>query len=137
MRNGAHVKAVTIRATSQITSPASDGSNHPANGRPRQGETRRGGPAAPGAGEVQHFRAMDIERFWDLMGRARTAAGPAADQAVRDFDEPGDDPERDYWDFDDEQFREVLANRDDLIRISSDTSADLNEVEEAEEDDDD
>ena len=86
---------------------------------------------------MQHFRAMDIERFWDLIERARTAAGPAADQAVRDFDEPGDDPDRDYWDFDDEQFREVLANRDDLIRISSDTSADLNAAEEAEEEDDD
>jgi uncharacterized protein DUF4240 len=85
---------------------------------------------------VQHFRAMDIERFWDLIERARTAAGPAADQAVRDFDEPGDDPDRDYWDFDDEQFREVLANRDDLIRISSETSADLNAADEAEEDDD-
>ena len=85
---------------------------------------------------MQHFRAMDIERFWDLIERARTAAGPAADQAVRDFDEPGDDPDRDYWDFDDEQFREVLANRDDLIRISSETSADLNAADEAEEDDD-
>lgn len=82
---------------------------------------------------MQHFRAMDIERFWDLIERARTAAGPAADQAVRDFDEPGDDPDRDYWDFDDEQFREVLANRDDLIRISSDTYA---EAEADEEDDD-
>ena len=85
---------------------------------------------------MQHFRAMDIERFWDLIERARAAAGPAADQAVRDFDEPGDDPDRDYWDFDDEQFREVLANRDDLIRISSETSADLNAADEAEEDDD-
>jgi hypothetical protein len=78
---------------------------------------------------------MDIEQFWDLIERARTAAGPAADQAVRDFDEPGDDPDRDYWDFDDEEFREILANRDDLIRLSTDAAA--GEDERAEEEDED
>ncbi|HEX6870285.1 MAG TPA: DUF4240 domain-containing protein [Micromonosporaceae bacterium] len=44
---------------------------------------------------------MDIDRFWALIEQARTAAGPAADQAVRDFDDPDDDPDRDYWDFSD------------------------------------
>src|SRR5262245_1107122 len=76
---------------------------------------------------------MDIERFWDLIERARAAAGPAADQAVRDYDEPDDDPDRDYWDFDDEEFREVLANRDDLIRLSTQAASDRGEDHRAEE----
>ena len=59
--------------------------------------------------EVQHFRAMDIDRFWDLIEQARVTAGPAADQAVRDFDEPDDDPDRDYWDFDDLDLQSALA----------------------------
>src|SRR5215467_13069122 len=79
---------------------------------------------------------MDIERFWDLIERARTAAGPAADQAVRDFDEPGDDPDRDYWDFDDEEFREILANRDDLIRLGTEAAANADEEAEEEDEDD-
>lgn len=29
---------------------------------------------------------MDADRFWDLIERARTAAGPAADEAIRDVD---------------------------------------------------
>ena len=73
---------------------------------------------------------MDIEQFWGLIERARTAAGPAADQAVRDFDEPDDDPDRDYWDFDDEEFREILANRDDLIRLSVDGTEAVDEDDE-------
>jgi hypothetical protein len=44
---------------------------------------------------------MDLDRFWALIDQARAAAGPAADQAVRDFDHPDDDPHRDYWDFED------------------------------------
>jgi Protein of unknown function (DUF4240) len=44
---------------------------------------------------------MDLDRFWDLIEQARTSAGPAADQAVRDFDQPDDDAGRDFWDFDD------------------------------------
>jgi hypothetical protein len=79
---------------------------------------------------------MDIEQFWGLIEQARTAAGPAADQAVRDFDEPDDDPDRDYWDFDDEEFREILANRDDLFRLSADGSGEDLEEEEEEEDGD-
>jgi Protein of unknown function (DUF4240) len=59
--------------------------------------------------EVQHFRAMDIDRFWDLIERARITAGPVADQAVRDFDEPDDDPDRDYWDFDDLDLQAALT----------------------------
>ncbi|MDT5028802.1 MAG: hypothetical protein QOE61_5228 [Micromonosporaceae bacterium] len=52
---------------------------------------------------------MDIDRFWDLIEQARVTAGPAADQAVRDFDEPDDDPDRDYWDFDDLDLSSALA----------------------------
>jgi TATA-binding protein-associated factor Taf7 len=59
--------------------------------------------------EVQHFRAMDIDRFWDLIEQARLTAGPAADQAVRDFDEPDDDPDRDYWDFEDLDLQAALS----------------------------
>jgi hypothetical protein len=79
---------------------------------------------------------MDIEQFWALIEQARTAAGPAADQAVRDYDEPDDDPDRDYWDFDDEEFREILANRDDLIRLTAEPAAGA-PIAEAEEADDD
>jgi hypothetical protein len=51
---------------------------------------------------------MDIDRFWGLIEQARAAAGPAVDQAVRDYDEPDDDPDRDYWDFDDLELQEAL-----------------------------
>jgi hypothetical protein len=80
---------------------------------------------------------MDIEQFWDLIERARAAAGPAADQAVRDYDEPDDDPDRDYWDFDDEEFREVLANRDDLIRLGTEDGREVQEIDDEGEEDDD
>jgi hypothetical protein len=59
--------------------------------------------------EVPHFRAMDIDRFWDLIEKARATAGPAADEAVRDFDEPDDDPDRDYWDFEDLDLQAALS----------------------------
>jgi hypothetical protein len=52
---------------------------------------------------------MDIDRFWALIDQARVTAGPAADQAVRDFDEPDDDPDRDYWDFDDLDLQAALV----------------------------
>jgi len=52
---------------------------------------------------------MDIDRFWDLIEQARVTAGPAADQAVRDFDEPDDDPDRDYWDFEDLDLQAALT----------------------------
>lgn len=53
---------------------------------------------------------MDIDQFWNLIQKARTAAGPAADQAIRDFDEPDDDPDRDYWDFADLEIDEELLS---------------------------
>src|SRR5829696_404412 len=56
---------------------------------------------------------MDIDRFWELIERARAAAGPAADQAVRDYDEPGDDPDRDYWNFENSDLHAVFAT--DLV----------------------
>jgi len=58
---------------------------------------------------------MDIDRFWVLIEQARATAGPAADQAVRDFDEPDDDPDRDYWDFDDVDLQSAVTevNNDD------------------------
>ena len=52
---------------------------------------------------------MDIDRFWDLIEQARVSAGPVADQAVRDFDEPDDDPDRDYWDFEDLDLQAALS----------------------------
>lgn len=54
---------------------------------------------------------MDIDRFWNLIEQARAAAGPAVDQAVRDFDNPSDDPDFDYWDFDDTDLERMLTSR--------------------------
>jgi hypothetical protein len=49
---------------------------------------------------------MDIDRFWQLIEQARAAAGPQADQAVRDIDlldgEGGD------VDFDDDRLQELI-----------------------------
>lgn len=56
---------------------------------------------------------MDIDRFWELIERARAAAGPAANQAVRDYDEPGDDPDRDYWSFENADLHVAFAT--DLV----------------------
>jgi hypothetical protein len=56
---------------------------------------------------------MDIDRFWELIERARAAAGPAANQAVRDYDEPGDDPDRDYWNFENSDLHVAFAT--DLV----------------------
>lgn len=53
---------------------------------------------------------MDIDRFWQLIDEARAAAGPQADQAVRDvddIDEAGAD-DRDYWDFDEEELQALV-----------------------------
>jgi Protein of unknown function (DUF4240) len=88
---------------------------------------------------MPHFRAMDIDQFWALIERARTAAGPAADQAVRDFDAPDDDPDRDYWDFDDESGAMTSA-RNLLLAPSRSAGQDAGEVGEtgeAPEDEDD
>ncbi len=82
---------------------------------------------------MSDFRAMDIDRFWELIEQARTNAGPAADQAVRDFDEPEDDPDRDYWDFDDMDLQSALSEADTGIE-----SDDLDEsLEDDDEDDED
>jgi hypothetical protein len=78
---------------------------------------------------------MDIEQFWALIERARTAAGPAADQAVRDFDAPDDDPDRDYWDFDDES--NILSSTRNLLLGPSQTGDGTAEPVEDDEDDDD
>ena len=82
---------------------------------------------------------MDIDQFWDIIDRARAAAGPAADQAIRDFDTPDDDPNRDYWDFDDlELDRELLAGvmTGDPTALAT-LEATLNEEEDGDEDDED
>jgi hypothetical protein len=87
---------------------------------------------------MSHFRAMDIEQFWTLIEQARTSAGPAADQAVRDYDEPSDDPDRDYWDFDDVDLQKVLGERNllqDFVE-SDDDEADGDDEDSEEEDDD-
>lgn len=52
---------------------------------------------------------MDMDGFWDLIERARLAAGPAADQAVRDYEDVGDDPDRDYWDFENIDLQAAFA----------------------------
>lgn len=82
---------------------------------------------------------MDIDQFWDIIDRARAAAGPAADQAIRDYDTPDDDPNRDYWDFDDlELDRELLAGvmkGDPTALATLEASLDAEEAEGDDEDD--
>jgi len=82
---------------------------------------------------------MDIEQFWTLIEQARTSAGPAADQAVRDYDEPSDDPDRDYWDFDDVDLQKVLGERNllqEFVESDDDDEADGAGEEEDEDDED-
>jgi hypothetical protein len=61
---------------------------------------------------------MDIDRFWQLIDQARAAAGPEADRAIRDYDlrddDPDGNPDRDYWDFDDDELR-AFVQGDSLI----------------------
>jgi hypothetical protein len=85
---------------------------------------------------VPHFRAMDIDRFWQLIDQARTAAGPEADQAIRDFDEPLQDPDRDYWDFDDEELQRALTeiSGSDADTVAGDDEDDLGDDEDGEDD---
>jgi len=91
---------------------------------------------------------MDIDRFWQLIDQARAAAGPRADQAIRDFDLRDDDgePERDYWDFDDAdmqalvesargEFGEAATDTDDLDDHLADLDVDEDEEDDEEEDD--
>ncbi len=83
---------------------------------------------------------MDIDRFWQLIDQARAAAGPQADQAVRDVDlvDGEGDPDRDYWDFDEEEMQALV----EAARAEFDTDDDLeslneDEDEDAEDDDED
>jgi Protein of unknown function (DUF4240) len=88
---------------------------------------------------------MDIDRFWQLIDQARTAAGPQADQATRDFDLRDDgDPDRDYWDFDDDDMQALVESARAEFATSSgeadesdDDVADLEDDEEEDEDEDD
>jgi hypothetical protein len=60
---------------------------------------------------------MDIDRFWQLIEQARDAAGPEADRAIRDDDLRDEDPDHDYWNFDDEDLKALVqgdAGLDDL-----------------------
>jgi Protein of unknown function (DUF4240) len=86
---------------------------------------------------VSDFRPMDIDRFWELIEQARATAGPAADQAVRDYDDPDDDPDRDYWQFDDEEFQRALSIGVDDLNASTRGAAEVHDNADDEADDDD
>jgi hypothetical protein len=120
-----------MRATSQVNSHRPIGPN-------RAGGGDRAVSARRAAGGMSHFRAMDIEQFWTLIEQARTSAGPAADQAVRDYDEPSDDPDRDYWDFDDVDLQKVLGERNLLQDfVESDDDGAGGDDEDSDDEDDD
>jgi len=76
---------------------------------------------------------MDTDRFWQLIDQARAAAGPEADRAVRDDDLLDEDPDHDYWDFDDEDLRALVQGDADL----NDAEGALEESDGDEEDEDD
>jgi Protein of unknown function (DUF4240) len=80
---------------------------------------------------------MDIDRFWQLIDQARAAAGPQADQAIRDFDLRDDgDPDRDYWDFDDADMQALVESaRSEFAASSSDADEPDDDLAELEEDD--
>jgi Protein of unknown function (DUF4240) len=84
---------------------------------------------------------MDTDRFWQLIDQARAAAGPQADQAIRDFDLRDDgDPDRDYWDFDDADMQALVESaRAEFAGAAADEddSADEYDGEEDDEDDED
>jgi Protein of unknown function (DUF4240) len=82
---------------------------------------------------VPDWRAMDIDRFWQMIDQARAAAGPEADQAIRDFDVRDDDPDRDYWDFDEDDLRRLV----EASRAEFGVEQNAAEAEEADEDDED
>jgi Protein of unknown function (DUF4240) len=71
---------------------------------------------------------MDIDRFWQMIDQARTAAGPVADQAIRDFDDT--DPDQDYWDVGD-LAKEWIA--DQLAEMTGDDATSPAEAEENDE----
>jgi hypothetical protein len=68
---------------------------------------------------------MDIERFWQLIESARAAAGPQADQAVRDFDLTDDGTEVDAdgegWEFDEAEMQALI----DAARAEFEAGRDL------------
>jgi hypothetical protein len=74
---------------------------------------------------------MDIDRFWQLIDQARAAAGPRADQAIRDVEDLDDlgSEERDLWDFDEDRLQALV----DSVRGAASPTADL---EDGEDDDD-
>jgi hypothetical protein len=77
---------------------------------------------------------METDRFWGLIEQARTYAGPAADQAVRDVDVADAGPDHDYWDFDDidiEAFRDGLAGATEI-----DDAADAEDADDLDQGDD-
>src|SRR4051794_5955892 len=79
---------------------------------------------------------MDIDRFWQLIDNARAAAGSEADRAIRDDDLRDDDPDHDYWDFDDDDLRTLvqgdatLGDLEQEDQDDEDDDADENEDEE-------
>jgi hypothetical protein len=76
---------------------------------------------------------MDIDRFWQLIERARDAAGPEADRAIRDDDLRDEDPDHDYWDFDDEDLKALVqgdAAADDLEQELEEDDEDGDEEDE-------
>src|SRR5690348_8396888 len=80
--------------------PKPTGHTHQTWGRPRDEDAR--------------LPPMDTDRFWQLIDQARAAAGPEADRAVRDDDLLDEDPDHDYWDFDDEDLRALVQGDADL-----------------------
>ncbi len=79
---------------------------------------------------------MDIDSFWQLIDQARAAAGPQADQAVRDIDDPNEtgDPDRDYWDFDEEELQALVEQA--RAEVASSAAAVADDEDEEDEDDD-
>jgi len=79
---------------------------------------------------VPDWPAMDIDRFWQMIDQARAAAGAEADQAIRDFDVRDDDPDRDYWDFDEDDLRRLVESSRAEFGVEAD---DTNEADEDDE----
>jgi hypothetical protein len=80
---------------------------------------------------------MDIDRFWQLIDNARAAAGSEADRAIRDDDLRDEDPEHDYWDFDDDDLRTLIqgdAGTDDLAEEADEADDAEDGADEDEED---
>ncbi len=78
---------------------------------------------------------MDIDRFWQLIDQARAAAGPRADQAIRDVEDLDDlgSAERDLWDFDEDRLQALV----DSVRGAASPTADLEDDDDSLEGDED